>query len=610
MLPITTCFVAGLQYLLHPVKLGTIQETINPDALIPVTLLTTDEIFGDIEGVLNLFDSADDVFVPDFGSILVEKTGSNSSHVQDARQVYHLDLIKTLEGFSELPSGPYFLHGPNLHQAWRLYDDEFGAFTFGVIPDDSDKPDEYQPLTSSSLQGDSVTVPVPSRLYYPQPSLRKPLSGIRVSVGDTVSLKGTHTTFSSRAWKSLYKDPSSVTANYAQELLDQGAIIVGKTKTAQFGTGADWVDQQAPWSARGDGYQRMQGSSIGAASALVGYEWLDRSIGVDDGRVVAENGIYSLIRPANISSGDVKTLSKFDGMRFFSRSMKGLLHHAPSHKLDARGDSVAPKVIIPVDLSSPGETQKAAIDKFVSIIEEHLDAKAEYVDVSKIWEENPPVEASNDGMQSYISQAPFRSWCYDYYHSFDDFRDEYQRKFHKEPFIETAPQFFWEQCKSVTEEEHGKDAERLEVFRKWFHDNVMNISTTSSADTPILVLPCGDVQVKHRNEPMDPPTIYKGVDFTTLAPVLGASVLSFPFTQVSYKSDITGKTEYQPVCISVLSLQDDQTSLIQLVEKALRKGHVPTQVDVGRMTFPVKKSDHFVKHLQAPLLVQGSTNEL
>ncbi|CAG2007833.1 unnamed protein product, partial [Fusarium graminearum] len=593
MLPITTCFVAGLQYLLHPVKLGTIQETINPDALIPVTLLTTDEIFGDIEGVLNLFDSADDVFVPDFGSILVEKTGSNSSHVQDARQVYHLDLIKTLEGFSELPSGPYFLHGPNLHQAWRLYDDEFGAFTFGVIPDDSDKPDEYQPLTSSSLQGDSVTVPVPSRLYYPQPSLRKPLSGIRVSVGDTVSLKGTHTTFSSRAWKSLYKDPSSVTANYAQELLDQGAIIVGKTKTAQFGTGADWVDQQAPWSARGDGYQRMQGSSIGAASALVGYEWLDRSIGVDDGRVVAENGIYSLIRPANISSGDVKTLSKFDGMRFFSRSMKGLLHHAPSHKLDARGDSVAPKVIIPVDLSSPGETQKAAIDKFVSIIEEHLDAKAEYVDVSKIWEENPPVEASNDGMQS-----------------FDDFRDEYQRKFHKEPFIETAPQFFWEQCKSVTEEEHGKDAERLEVFRKWFHDNVMNISTTSSADTPILVLPCGDVQVKHRNEPMDPPTIYKGVDFTTLAPVLGASVLSFPFTQVSYKSDITGKTEYQPVCISVLSLQDDQTSLIQLVEKALRKGHVPTQVDVGRMTFPVKKSDHFVKHLQAPLLVQGSTNEL
>jgi hypothetical protein len=126
-----------------------------------------------------------------------------------------------------------------------------------------------------------VTVPVPSRLYYPQPSLRKPLSGVRVSIGDTISLKGTHTTFSSRAWKSLYKDPSSATANYAQQLLNQGAIIVGKTKTAQFGTGAEWVDQQAPWSARGDGYHSTQGGSVGAASALVGYEWLDHSVGVD-----------------------------------------------------------------------------------------------------------------------------------------------------------------------------------------------------------------------------------------------------------------------------------------------------------------------------------------
>lgn len=40
-------------------------------------------------------------------------------------------------------------------------------------------------------------------------------------------------------------------------------------------------------------------------------------------------------------------------------------------------------------------------------------------------------------------QAPFRSWCYDYYHSFDTFRDEYKHKFDKKPFIEATPQFFW-----------------------------------------------------------------------------------------------------------------------------------------------------------------------
>lgn len=37
-------------------------------------------------------------------------------------------------GFGDLPSGPYFLHGPNLYQAWRLYDDVLDAFTFGVVP--------------------------------------------------------------------------------------------------------------------------------------------------------------------------------------------------------------------------------------------------------------------------------------------------------------------------------------------------------------------------------------------------------------------------------------------------------------------------------------------
>ncbi|RGP81786.1 hypothetical protein FLONG3_90 [Fusarium longipes] len=570
MLPITTCFVAGLPYLLHPAKLGTIQETINPDALIPVTLLTTDEIFGDLEGVLDLFNTVDDVFVPDFGSILVEKTSSNSSRVQeDARQVYHMDLINALEGFSELPSGPYFLHGPNLYQAWRLYDDEFGAFTFGVVPDDFDQPNEYQPLTSSSVQGDSVTIPVPSRLYYPQPSVRKPLSGVRVSISDTISLKGTHTTFSSRAWKSLYKDPSNATANYVQELLDQGAIIVGKTRTAQFGTGAEWVDHQAPWSARGDGYHVMQGGSVGAASALVGYEWLDHSVGVDDGRVVTENGVYS-IQTANLSTDGVKAVSS------------------------SKETDFVPKIIIPTDLSSSEETQKTAIDKFLSTLQDVLDTKPEYIDVSETWQGSPPADVS-EGMQSFMNEAPFRSWCYDYYHTFDDFKDEYQQKFHRQPFIEATPQFFWTQCKSVTEEEHREDAKRLDIYRKWFHDKFLNISTNSKAkNTPILILPCGDSQVKHRNEPVPPPTIYKGIDSTTLAPVLGANILSFPFTQVSYESDITGTTEYQPVkSPGLTSPVSSHTIYLNLATTMAEPANTPVPASTPRATSPAPHQSLF-----------------
>ncbi|KAG4262020.1 hypothetical protein FPRO03_10893 [Fusarium proliferatum] len=585
MLPFTTCFVAGLQYLIHPLKLGTIQETINPDALIPITLLSTEEIFGDLEGILQLFDSIDDVFVPDFGSVLVEKSGDNNSQVRvDARQIYHMDQIKALDGFSELPSGPYFLYGPNLYQAWRLYDDEFGAFTSGVIPDDLNQPDEFQPLTSSSVYGDSVAVPVPSRLYHPQASAKKPLSGIRVSVSDTISLKGTYTTFSSRAWKSLCRNASSSTAKYAQSLMDQGAVIVGKTKTSHLGTGAEWVDQQAPWSARGDGYQSTKGGSVGAAAASVGYPWIDYSIGVD------------------------ATASKFDKTRIFSRSLKGLLDFTANPKTGT-SEASSLRIIVPDDLSLPEKSQKTAIATFVSILQDLLDTKAEYINVGKIWEESPPSEASREGMQAYMEKAPFRSWCYDYYHSFDTFRDEYKQKFDKKPFIEATPQFFWNECKSVTEEENRQDTERLGVYRKWFFENIMHNSTPNAKGDAVVILPCGNTQVEHRNDPVAPPTIYKGIDSTTLAPILGASVLSFPFTQVPYESDISGETEYQPVCISVL-VNGNENSTIQLIKKALETGHIPTKVDVGRFTFPVKKSDHVSNQVQAPLSGQNISDEL
>ncbi|KAH7144898.1 hypothetical protein DER46DRAFT_639760 [Fusarium sp. MPI-SDFR-AT-0072] len=545
MLPITTCFVAGLQYLIHPLKLGTIQETINPDALIPITLLSTEEIFGDLEGILQLFDSIDDVFVPDFGSILVEKSGDSSSQVHvNTRQIYHMDQIKALDGFSELPSGPYFLYGPNLYQAWRLYDDVFGAFASGVIPDDLNQPDEFQPLTSSSIYGDSVTVPVPSRLYHPQPSTKKPLSGVRVSISDTISLKGTHTTFSSRAWKSLYRNASSSTAKYAQSLTDQGAVIVGKTKTSHLGTGAEWVDQQAPWSARGDGYHWMKGGSVGAAAASVGYSWIDYSIGVDDGRVMSEGGIYSLSQPENLSA-DIFAASKFDKTRIFSRSLKGLLDFTANAKTGA-SEASSTRIIVPDDLSSPEKSQKTAIATFVSILQDLLETKAEYVNVGKIWEKSPPSEASNEGMQAYMQKAPFRSWCYDYYHSFDTFRDEYKQKFDKKPFIEATPQFFWNECKSVAEGENRQDTERLEVYRKWFLENIVRTFTPNAKGDTVVILPCGNSQVEHRNDPLAPPTIYKGIDSTTLAPILGASLLSFPFTQIPYESDVSGETEYQP----------------------------------------------------------------
>ncbi|KAF4991723.1 hypothetical protein FDECE_13954 [Fusarium decemcellulare] len=599
MLPFTICVVAGLQYLIHPQKLGSIQETINSDAIIPITLLATDEVFGDVEGILQLLDSYDDVFIPDFGSILVEKPGSNGSNVAlesdlAPRQVYHLDQVTALEDMAELPSGPYFLHGPNLHQAWRLYDDEFGAFTFGVIPDDLYQVDEFQALTSSSFQGDSVSIPVPSRLYHPRPSPRKPLSGIRVSISDTISLKGTHITFSSRAWKSLYNTPSNVTAEYARYLLDLGAVIVGKTKTSQFGTGAEWVDEQAPWSARGDEYERFKEGSIGASAALIGYEWLQHGVGVDDTRNTPEKGLYSIaLSFGGISTGGIATKTSFDRLRLSSRSLEDLLDITAKslgeepHKLRS-----AKRILYPVDLASTDETQQTALNSFLSILQDYVGVDVEHIDIGSIWAQNPPIGASNESMQEYMRQAPFRAWCYEYRHSFEEFRGEYRQKFRKEPFAETTPQFFWNQCKAVTETEHHEDVERIELYREWFHGNVMPISTTPKAELDaVLILPCGkSSKIEHRDEAVAPPTISEGIGLDSLVAILGVPYLSVPFTQEPYDSRISGRTEYQPICVSMMGPQGSDADTIRLVKQALEKAHVRTRVDTGRLAFPVDEA--------------------
>lgn len=81
----------------------------------------------------------------------MEKPGANGSTALYAREaeadlaqdVYHLDAEVTISGLDDLPSGPYILHGPNLYQAWRLYEDHHDAFTFGVIPENVNQRQTY-----------------------------------------------------------------------------------------------------------------------------------------------------------------------------------------------------------------------------------------------------------------------------------------------------------------------------------------------------------------------------------------------------------------------------------------------------------------------------------
>lgn len=138
----------------------------------------------------------------------------------------------------------------------------------------------FQAVAPLSSDGLSKTIPVPSRFYH-HPDAKKPLAGARVSVKDNFDVQDVRTTLSSRAWAELYPAGANTSAPYISRLLEQGAIIVGKTKMTQFGAAREWVDFQSPVNPRGDGYQRSSGSSAGAATSLSGYPWLDHAVGSD-----------------------------------------------------------------------------------------------------------------------------------------------------------------------------------------------------------------------------------------------------------------------------------------------------------------------------------------
>jgi Asp-tRNA(Asn)/Glu-tRNA(Gln) amidotransferase A subunit family amidase len=102
-------------------------------------------------------------------------------------------------------------------------------------------------------------------------------------VKDNFNLKGVKTSVGNRAYWNLYP-PCSQTASSLQVLERKGAQILGKTKLCSFAgreEPTEYVDFQAPFNPRADGYQSPAGSSSGSAAAVAAYDWIDVAVGTD-----------------------------------------------------------------------------------------------------------------------------------------------------------------------------------------------------------------------------------------------------------------------------------------------------------------------------------------
>ena len=158
-------------------------------------------------------------------------------------------------------------------------------------------PNSYQTLNASAYGTHTLCIAVPSRLYY-KVTPKKPLAGLRIGIKDIFHLNGVCTGGGNRAYLSLYS-PLTYSSVSVQKFLDQGAIIVGKTKTAEFAGNqeviGDWSDYSYALNPRADGYLVATGSSTGSAAAIAAYPWLEIALGTDGSNHPLQN-MHTIIR--------------------------------------------------------------------------------------------------------------------------------------------------------------------------------------------------------------------------------------------------------------------------------------------------------------------------
>lgn len=147
------------------------------------------------------------------GSLLV-KSGAGTSDVKDV----HLAHV---EGPS-VPAGPYVVKvsgadGLRLTEVYRMYRDEQQAFTTAVIPTTNNT---FVNLATPVPGLNTLSIPVPSRLYTSTLANPRPLEGRRVVVKDIYDMAGIKTGGGSRAYFNTYP-ARDVTAVSIQRLIDQ-----------------------------------------------------------------------------------------------------------------------------------------------------------------------------------------------------------------------------------------------------------------------------------------------------------------------------------------------------------------------------------------------------
>ncbi|KAF1845050.1 amidase signature enzyme [Cucurbitaria berberidis CBS 394.84] len=477
---------------------------------------------------------------------------------------------------SELAPGPYFINAAGqVYEAWRLFSDVQGAFTESAIANGDGS---YSVLPAGTV-GQKQAIAVPSRLYF-EKTAEKPLAGVRIGIKDIYDIKGLRTSNGNRAWYWLYA-PANNTAPPVQNLIDAGAIIVGKMITSQFANGetatADWVDYHEAFNPRGDGYQDTSSSSSGGGAGAASYAWLDITLGSDTGGSVRGpsqvQGLYGN-RPSHglVSLNHTMPLSPV-------LDTPGLLARNPTLWMSAAQAMYGPNITItdtyPTKIktlawpTSPSKVANKLLIDFLGNVTDFLHANVSAFNVTASFSQDNPNLADLTTImnltyallitkqQTELVRKPF----------YADYAAKHDGRL---PFVNPVPlaRWGWGDNQTLTVDE---GIANKTVFMNWANKTFLAPSAKTCSDS--LVMYVGSTaSTTYRNAYLKEPGVPFGWSNSRISIMSEAPDFVVPLGEAPYNSTITGHVEYLPVTANLMAAKGCDGMLFSLIKGLYEAG--------------------------------------
>ncbi|KAJ6473807.1 amidase signature domain-containing protein [Mycena sanguinolenta] len=564
----------------------------------PVTVVQEAVTLSEIPSLLSNWTAIDDVFRPVFAEAIF-LAGAVDFSKQDAADGSS-SLVLPLND-STIPSGPYFLEMATgyLYPIYRLYDDFAGAFVETLLQAPGGT---FQPLSAQIPGSASLTIGVPSRLYFTK-TAKKPLAGVRIGIKDIYQLAGVKNSNGNRAWYNLYP-VNEVTGTAVQRLIDAGAQIVGSQKASQFANGegatADWVDYHSPFNPRGDGYQDPSSSSSGAGASIASYEWLDIALGSDTGGSIrGPAGVQGLFgnRPSHglVPLDHVMPLSTaLDTSGFLIRDpalwdMANSVLYGDNYTSLADVTPKYPTTIYTVGFPTNTSSSSAApmLIDFVDALASFVGGTVTALTLSDAWTASSPPAAGNTTLSqlltttyaTFISKeqtALVRDPFYADYAAVHDGR---------RPFVDPVPLARWAFGDSLPDSALDAAISNKTLFMDWFNTQILRpVNDPAQCSSGLLLYIGSSGGQNPRNQYFSAPSPPLGFSTGRISGFAECPDSVYPIGQVSANSSITGHEEWFPVTVDILAAKGCDGLLARLAKDLAAAGILPVPEVGGSIT--------------------------